>query len=103
MDPEIFNVALEMTLEWGENFHKPIQERLMHAYPTITQTEADNYDCTCREAMYYAFGEIERAYLKEIPAEEATANIVAKYPLINSDNWAVLWSQGQYYAWHDNG
>ena len=40
MDAAILNHALEMALEWGENFHKPIQERLRNAYPALTPAAA---------------------------------------------------------------
>lgn len=103
MDAEIFNHALDMTLEWGENFHKPIQERLRLAYPALSKEEADVFDSLCREVMYFAFREVERAYVKEISGQEASANILARYPLVNDDNMAHMWTQGQYYAWKDNG
>lgn len=103
MDTEIFNVALDMTLEWGENFHKPIQERLCAAYPALSQAEADRLDSQCREAMHYAFGQIERAYVNEITGQAASANILARYSLVNKENMARMWAQGQYYAWKDNG
>src|SRR5690349_17195225 len=103
MDAQILNTALAMSLEWGENFHKPIQDRLRKAYPTLSQAEADEFDSLCREIMYYAFGQIERAYVKEITGEEATANITSRYSLLNAENMSTLWSQGQYYAWKDNG
>ncbi len=103
MDANIFNAALEMTLEWGENFHKPIQERIRRAYPALTEAEADTLDSLCREIMYYAFEQIEHSYTEKNSGQQETAAIKAKYPLINEQNMASMWSQGQYYAWHDNG
>lgn len=99
----IFNAALELSLEWGENFHKPIQERLRAAYPSVTQEEADDLDKVCREAQYYAFGQIEQAYTKQISDADASTNILARYPLLDQQSMGRLWSQGQYYAWRDNG
>lgn len=103
MDATIFNDALTMSLEWGENFHKPIQGRVCSAYPAISQAEADELNGVCRGLAFYAFEQIERAYLKQITRAEADANIMARYPLVNADSMAQLWSRGQYYAWHDNG
>ena len=102
MNEEIFNAALEMSLEWGENFHKPM-DRVRAAYPAVTQAEADELNKVCRELTSYAFEQIELAYLKKIPDAEVGANVRARYPLVNADSMARLWSQGQYYAWHDNG
>lgn len=99
----VFNDALTLSLEWGENFHKPIQERLRHAYPNLSQAEADELDRLCREIASYAFGQIERAYIKEISEAKATTNIKARYPLLDGESLARLWSQGQYYAWRENG
>ena len=103
MNEEVFNAALEMSLEWGENFHKPIQERLRQRFPAVSQDEADELNKVCRELTSYAFDQVELAYLKKIPDREVGANIRARYPLVNADSMARLWSQGQYYAWHGNG
>jgi hypothetical protein len=103
MDTQVLKTAMDMALEWGENFHKPIQQRLRTLYPALSQAEADTFDSLCREIRDYAFTQIERAYVNEITGAEATANITARYPLLHADTLARLWSQGQYYAWHDNG
>jgi len=103
MDAQILNTALDMALEWGENFHKPIQERLQQAYPHLSQAEADAFDSLCREIIQFAFQQVERAYVNEITGEEATTNITSRYPLLSAESLARMWSQGQYYAWKDNG
>jgi hypothetical protein len=102
-EAEILNDALMMAMEWGENFGKPIQERLRAKYPALSQEEADEFERLCREMMYYAFGQIEEAYTKTIPDTTASANIKARYPLLNEESMGRLWSQGQYYAWRDHG
>ena len=103
MNAAIFNAALEMSLEWGENFHEPIQERLRQRFPVVSQEEADELQTVCRELTSYAFEQVEMAYLKKITGAEANASILARYPLVNEDSMGRRWSQGQYYAWHDNG
>lgn len=103
MNAEILDKALEMALEWGENFGKPIQERLRHAFPALTARKADEYQAVCREIKSYAFAEVERAYLKQISDATARANILSKYPLLDDGSMSSLFAQGNYYAWHDNG
>ena len=101
-DEEIFNDAVAMALEWGENFGKPIQARLMQKHPQLTNEQADDYDRVAREVKSFAFNEFERLYLKQISAPQAFATIRQRYPLLNDENLSHLHSQGQYYAWHDH-
>lgn len=100
---EIFNHAIELSLEWGENFMKPINERLRAQYPHLSDEEAGHYDALCGGLKNYAFSQIEQAYTKQISWPQAKQNVDEKYPGLSDENWQRLCTQGQYYAWRDHG
>lgn len=103
MDEEILNVALDMVLEWGENFGKPVMDRLRARFPDLTPAEAEHYDKIGRDIKSAAYNIVEKAYIATKSAGDSAAAIRAKYPLLSDDNISHLISQGMYYAWHDNG
>lgn len=99
---EVLNVALDMSLEWGENWLKDINERILEAYPKLTAEEADNLNRWCVEVRDFAYRLIECEYNppKEKLTEMAIKQVRRKYPQINEENLAHLYNQGMYYAWH---
>jgi hypothetical protein len=102
-DAETLNAALSMSLEWGPVRNTPMEERLAERFPILTPREVMALKLTCAEAESLAWRQYERMYLKEIPQAEADSSILSAFPWISLDNMASLFSQGQYYAWHDNG
>ena len=103
LDSEILNIAVDLSLEWGEWFLKPVNNRLRERYPQLGEEEAESYNRLCKEIREYAFAQIEMAYTKQIPNVTAIQNIRVRYPLLNQDSINRLNNQGTYYAWKDNG
>lgn len=99
---EVFNVALALSLEWGENFHQPIGSRLRAAYPEITEEQTEMLHHWCREVERYSFELIEKGYQRSNGQNGGTAieEVKRAYPQINAENLSRLYSQGMYYAWH---
>lgn len=96
---EIVNVAMALSLEWGENFHKPIQDRLLARYPEVSRECADELDKFCREVQSFAFG----LYYDEVmngndSGAGVSLKIKKRYPFLNQANLGMLNTQGLYYA-----
>ena len=100
--PELLNLALDMSLEWGPNWLKPINERILVAHPQLTERDAQTLQLWCVEAREFAFAEVEKWYPLEVEnkAERALETTRRKYPQIDAHNLAHLFNQGMYYAWH---
>ena len=103
LNPDIINIALKLSLEWGKGFVKPLDIKLMKALPYLSGTDIEKiseYVIQVRDdvlwEIYFPNWDVEEGTLK-IDAQKAT---IKKYPWINKDNLASLDSQGKYYAWH---
>ncbi|MBI5652191.1 MAG: hypothetical protein HZC40_17380 [Chloroflexi bacterium] len=98
-DDAIANTALDLSLEWGPNFGKPIQDRLLKKFPTITRARADELDQFCKEVKKFAF---DLYYDQVMPGkmrqDAAQAKIKQRYPFLNRANLSRLDTQGMYYA-----
>lgn len=95
---EVLNEAMELSIEWGENYRKPIYERLHKKYPEISAEQAEKIQKHCREAesYIYALGE------KELNGEISEADIVQlahrKYPWVKAKHWYRLKNIAMFYA-----
>ncbi len=105
-DNEILNFGLELAMEWGENWLKPIQERLHAKYPGLSSEERDRLDVICREAMKFAYETVYRmaeASGKATSRTDFASVLGQRYPWIDRKNAEHLFSKGMYYAWKDFG
>lgn len=105
-ETEILNVGLEMALEWGENFGKPIQPRLAERYPNLNEKQLDGYSEICKKVKSLGFDLIYELYPKG-GVDSARGNwrqeILEQYPWVCEQNLSHIYSQGCYYAWRDFG
>lgn len=96
---EIMNVAMELSLEWGENFHKPIQDRLIQRVPALPRERADELDQFCREVQSFAFGRYYDVVAQGNDNGSGVEHEIKKrYPFLNQTNLHRLATQGLYYA-----
>ena len=100
MNAHIQNEALQLSLEWGENFMAPIQTRLRKSFPELTPDQADELEKSSRKIQSFAFALYEELYVERMTRAEVEAKIKAAYAFLDEDNMARLYSQGMYYAWH---
>lgn len=100
---DILNAAMNISLEWGENWLKPINERLLAVYPNVSEEKAKEIDTYIRVAREDIFKVIEQYYLKELSEIQAISIIQEKYTFLDDDTLKRLFNQGMYYAWRDNG
>lgn len=98
MDIDVYNKAVELSLEWGMNFGKPIRDRLTHFYPDLYGDSIKRLEKESKDIQSYAFD----MYWKEVDGEfslaEIRMNIREKYPWLNDNNLSLLETQGMYYA-----
>jgi hypothetical protein len=96
---ELLNKALNISLEWGENWLAPIQQRLKEKETRLTDTQLNEIDELCRQQVTrFAWKQFEAEADGEQTVSEAKATIMNAFPWISPDNLAQLSSQGQYYA-----
>ena len=98
---QTLNIALDLSLEWGENWLQPVNARLMKKCPQLGAEDSQTLNEWCIEVREFAFAEIEKCYALEIEnkSERALETTRRKYPQINAENLARLYNQGMYYAW----
>ena len=51
MDAPSLNAGLELAMEFGQDWLKPIQSRLALEHPQLSAAEPDEADALCRRAM----------------------------------------------------
>ncbi len=96
---KIANAALNLSLEWGENFGKPINARLIEMFPQVSETQAAELDRLCKEIKRYAF-DLYYDMVASNKMNEGTVQqkIKTRYPFLDKDNLSRLGTQGMYYA-----
>ena len=99
--PEILNFALDLSLEWGENWLQPINGRVLATHPQLTRDDAETLNAWCVEVRTFAFAEVYPWYAREVENKAARAleGTRRKYPHIDAENLSRLYNQGMYYAW----
>ena len=102
---KIANYGLSFSMEFGQNWLKPINERLSEKYPELLPVELEQYNKLCKEVNTYANDFIRNNPTKQneklifLPFEKFKKVIHKKYVWINEDNLKQLYSQSCYYAW----
>lgn len=108
---EILNSGLYFAMQFGENWLKPINQRLLSNYDFLTKKQLDEYNVKCTAAMkighdliYKTLVEISenRETIKENQLKEILKGLMlSEYPWIDSKNLSILFNQGCYYAYKD--
>ena len=102
----LLNYALHLAQEWGDDWMKPIQERLATSYPDMSQRQLDLLNDLSQEAMHFCYGLARKLYEKTSGggfADEWNSACLARYPWIDEKNLRQLYSTGRYYATKDSG
>jgi len=106
LDSSILNVGLDLAMEFGKNWLKPIQSRLAERYPTLATKDLDAYDTDCRACMTYANDLIVRCWRETKGSQDESfrlfqERVLGRYAWVSAPNLARLFSQSCYYAWKD--
>ena len=95
---ELLNIALELKTEWGENFSKPIDERILHKFPALASAEISELNKTAGEAESFIYHLAEQELGGEILESDIVVKARLKFPWINDANLFRLQNIGMYYA-----
>jgi hypothetical protein len=95
---KILNIALEIKTEWGENFRKPIDERILQKFPDLTSAEISELDKIAGEAESFIYHLAELELNGEILESNILENARQKFLWLNDANLFRLKNIGMYYA-----
>ncbi len=95
---ELLNAALEIKTEWGENFRKPIAERILRKFPDLTTAEIRELDRIAGEAESFIYQLAELELDGKILERDISKNARQNFPWLNDVNLSRLKNIGMYYA-----
>lgn len=95
---ELLNTALELTTEWGENYGKPIDERILAKHPDLSQDDIAVLTKISREAEYFIYSLAERELAGEISEADIPQLAIKEHSWLNPQNTSRLTGIGMFYA-----
>jgi hypothetical protein len=100
MKPDALNLLYHASLEFGENFRRPLKEWSGELFPEMgakERAEISAYIETVRS-------EIEDYVAEQYPLQTTQESVLRwiheRYPWMDQDNAMRGFSQGMYFAWH---
>lgn len=95
---ELLNYALKLTTEWGENYGKPINERIVSRFPELSDDEIADLTKLSREAEYYIYSLAEDELEGKIRENQIVPLAREKFAWLDASNAARLAGIGMFYA-----
>ncbi len=101
---EILNYGLRLSMDFGDNWLKPINSRLAEKYPELSKSEALNCDKLCKKINNEAHNFVKQNPVKTentigfIDPDGFNSFMLDKFSWIDSENLSKLYSQSCYYA-----
>lgn len=95
---DLLNTALELTTEWGENYAKPIDERILAKYPDLTPDDITELTKISRVAESFIYSLAERELAGEISESDIPQLAVKEHRWLNPQNTSRLTGIGMFYA-----
>lgn len=95
---DMMNLALALATEWGENFRKPIDERMRLKYPELTTDEIARLKKLADEAESYICHLAERELAGEIGEYYIVPMAKERFPWIADDQLRRIKNIGMYWA-----
>jgi len=102
----LLNEGLNFAMEFGENWLKPIQDRLAPRHPELSQDELNEVNAICPAAMKFGHDYVYDLAVKVgkgTKQSDFEPAMKSHYAWVNAKNVSHLFSQGMYYAWKDTG
>ena len=95
---ELLNYALKLTTEWGENYGKPINERILVLFPELSDDEITQLTKLSREAEYYIYDLATQELDGKIHENDIIPLALERFSWLDRENAARLANIGMYYA-----
>lgn len=96
MDAKFANRALDLSMDWGEDFCKPTQPRMAKLYPQLSPAELDAYDALARTVTGFA-----NAFLYDsphTPMQDFAVMLAQKFDWVTRENISRMYGQGTYFS-----
>jgi hypothetical protein len=97
-DPILLNSALEFASEWGENFRKPILERMQQRHTELLEADILDLEMEAKRAESFIVGLAEREFAGEIGEGDIVPMAREKFPWIKDDHLYRLKNIGMFWA-----
>ena len=94
----MMNLALALATEWGENFRKPIDERMKAEYPDLDRVEIARLKKIADEAESYILALADRELAGEIDENDIVPMAREKHPWIDDQQLYRIKNIGMYWA-----
>ena len=99
-DEALFNYALHLAQEWGNDWMSPIQDRLKNGFPHLNSKELDALNSLAQDAMKYGYDLVhelsERSDGDDFKDEWRT-KYLSKYGWVDEKNLRDLFATGRHY------
>ena len=95
---EMMNHALALATEWGENFRKPINERIRLKYPELTGDEIDRLKKLADEAESCILSLADDELAGKISESDIVPLAREKCPWVDEDQLYRIKNYGMYWA-----
>lgn len=95
---EMMDHALAMATEWGENFRKPINERMRLKYPDLTDDEIDRLKKLADEAESCILSLADDELAGRIKESDIVPMAQAKFPWVDEQQLYRIKNIGMYWA-----
>ncbi len=95
---ELLNAVLDLVTEWGENYGKPINERILTKYPGLSSTEIDDLTKLAREAEHYIYKLAEMELEGDLGEMDIIPEARKRLAWLDSSNAGRLKNIGMFYA-----
>lgn len=99
MNDALKNQALNLSLEWGENWQSPVGPRLLKLHPELSELQLAELEKLCRDIQKFAFDLYEKLYGQDFSRDNANNHLLAQFAFLDDENLVRLYNQGMYYAW----
>jgi hypothetical protein len=94
----LLNAVLELVTEWGENYGKPINERILAKYPDLSPAEIDDLTKRSREAEHFIYKLAEQELDGDLAEMDIVPEARKKFAWLDGSNAARLKNIGMFYA-----
>lgn len=95
---DLLDLALMLATEWGENFRKPIDDRIRTTHPDLTDADIKLLTAIVKQAEYYIYSLADDQLAGVITESEIISRARDRFRWLGAGNASRLKNIGMYYA-----